>query len=368
MKTKNMITFGSIPVGQTLQGDINLNYIDITGEKPGPTICLVAGIHGDETASVMGLQRYLSNLRYKMTDNGAGRSKIHFPGRIVAFPTANIVGLSHNQLGIPDDLFFHENTNRGFPGDPGGSLRDRLAEKLFSEVVKIKPDLVVDLHTGHARWLPYSIIDWVPTSDPVLINLREKSMEYARKFGFVCCSDLPAKEYSATALDTSFSSQILAAGIPSFTVEVPGGRFAQRQAVSMVDVGISVLVLGTIYAACGKEDSCQTFREQLSAHLCDLLKHSYRYLNHEYLYQRISGPRANKGGFFRELSDPGDKVRKGGVMGEITNWRGDILEIVRANTDGVVSGIVDATRVKTGDLLFELLVDLTEDAERLALE
>lgn len=344
-----MINFHQVPVGETLQGPIELRYIDIQGSNLWPVVCLVAGLHGNETSSVLGLLSFIRSLRDEMRNKGTGKEMTTIQGRIVAFPAVNTLGLLHNERGIRDAVYTHEDTNRGFPGNPLGSLRDRLVARLFSEVIKVRPDVVVDLHTGNARSLPYSIIDWVPDE-----NLRKRSIEYAQKFGFASCLDLPQEHYSGKSLDTSLSAQVMAAGIPAFTVEVPGGRFAQREAISWVHVGISQVVsTGGLRII----DRGETIGAQIVALQRERLARAYRCINVKLVYQRALGPRASHGGFFRELTNPGDHVRKGETIGEIIDWRGDVLEVIRANVTGVISDIVDATTVMAGDQLFELLIE-----------
>ncbi len=104
--------------------------------KPGPTVVVVGGIHGNEPAG------YRAALQIQ-----------HWPivkGRLVVLPQVNRLGLAANLRWAPD----HRNDrtrrdlNRNFPnGDRAGALTP-LCQAIWKFIGDQKPDWVFDLHEG----------------------------------------------------------------------------------------------------------------------------------------------------------------------------------------------------------------------------
>lgn len=95
---------------------------------PGPTVYVVAGIHGDERAGWYAALM-LAGCRIDA-------------GRLFVLPQANILGCQHRERSVSgnDDL------NRSYPGSAGGDLAQRLADAIYTDVKKAAPDLILDLH------------------------------------------------------------------------------------------------------------------------------------------------------------------------------------------------------------------------------
>jgi len=104
----------------------------IHGLKQGATLCIVAGVHGDEVNGVEVVRRTVASL-----DPAVLR------GTVIAVPIANISAFRRGSRYLPD----RRDLNRYFPGRPRGSSASRIAHTLFSEIVT-KCEGVIDLHTG----------------------------------------------------------------------------------------------------------------------------------------------------------------------------------------------------------------------------
>ena len=109
-----------------------LPVIAVTATTPGPTVALVAGVHGGKRAAVAALQQLARDL-----PGGLRR------GRVLLVAPANAAGYAAGLAQLsPDDSL---NLNRVFPGDPAGRPTERLAARLLREIVA-QSDYLVDLH------------------------------------------------------------------------------------------------------------------------------------------------------------------------------------------------------------------------------
>lgn len=102
------------------------------GRKPGPTLCLVAAVHGDELNGVEIVRRIMFDIDLDK-----------LAGTVVGVPIANSFGFLRSSRYLPD----RRDLNRYFPGDADGSMASRFAHALFSEVIR-HCEVLVDIHTG----------------------------------------------------------------------------------------------------------------------------------------------------------------------------------------------------------------------------
>lgn len=102
--------------------------------KPGPSLLVIAGMHGDEINGVEIVRRIMKN-------------NLHIPdcGSIICIPILNVFGFIQQSRELPDG----KDMNRSFPGSHNGSLAARVANVLVSEILP-NIDYGIDFHTGGA--------------------------------------------------------------------------------------------------------------------------------------------------------------------------------------------------------------------------
>ncbi|MBU2520620.1 MAG: succinylglutamate desuccinylase/aspartoacylase family protein [Proteobacteria bacterium] len=66
-----------------------------------------------------------------------------FRGAVQAFPLMNPLEFEAVSRHI---TMSREYLNRSFPGNPNGSLGERIAHRIFSTIIVVTPTLVLDLH------------------------------------------------------------------------------------------------------------------------------------------------------------------------------------------------------------------------------
>lgn len=116
---------------EALALDEGLSVTVLCGEADGPTVYVVAGIHGDEIAG------WRAGNLLKDAHLRAGTLCIISP--------ANAYGAEHDQRKTAEE----RDLNRNFPGDADGCDAERIAEVIFADIVRRQPELLLDLHEAH---------------------------------------------------------------------------------------------------------------------------------------------------------------------------------------------------------------------------
>jgi len=103
--------------------------------EDGPTVLVMAGLHGDELNGIEIVRRFL-------------RKKLNKPvkGTIICLPIFNIFGFLNLKRELPDG----RDLNRSFPGSNNGSLAAQFAFHFMKEIAPYC-DYIIDFHTGAAQ-------------------------------------------------------------------------------------------------------------------------------------------------------------------------------------------------------------------------
>lgn len=121
-----------IPIAQLPSStQVGIPVIVSRSTKPGPTLLLMAGLHGDELNGVEIIRRIL--------EEGLHRPE---KGSIVVIPILNIFGFNNF-----DREVHGKDVNRSFPGSKNGSLASQVAYTLMKTIIPII-DYGLDFHTG----------------------------------------------------------------------------------------------------------------------------------------------------------------------------------------------------------------------------
>lgn len=136
----------SVPDSNDLSayGRIQIPVVCIRG-RPGPTVLMLGGNHGDEYEGQVTLSRLALELN-------AGDVN----GRLIILPAANLPAAAAGTRTSPID---GGNLNRSFPGDRNGGPTAMIAHYVESVLLPMA-DVAIDLHSGgrSLEYLPCSII------------------------------------------------------------------------------------------------------------------------------------------------------------------------------------------------------------------
>jgi predicted deacylase len=290
---------------------IAVPIVELTGPADGPLLTVVAGVHGCEYASMAGVRRWTREL-------AAGELR----GRVRAVPVLNMTAFAARApFVVPED---GKNLNRCFPGDPAGTLADRLAYDTFTQLIT-GSDAVIDAHCGDLveALQPFARYEGGPA--------EEKARELAAAYGLpYVIRQVPGPDRAVAGTTSAAAAQ---AGIPAITAEAGGCGLVEEHAVQMHVAGLNGVLraLGMADrhpAAAGAEPS---------------------YLG------RFLWLRCQDAGWWEPAVRAGDAVAAGQVLGSVSTLDGaDVLETILAPADGVVIFLTSSPAVADDGLLLGL--------------
>jgi predicted deacylase len=124
--------FLEIPAGVDSGTRVPLTVVQ--GREAGPTLALVAGTHGSEVAPILALQRVRASL-----------DPAQLRGTVILVHVANMP--SYLRRTIYYSPIDGKNLNRVYPGRADGTVSERIAHAITTEVID-KSDYLVDMHAG----------------------------------------------------------------------------------------------------------------------------------------------------------------------------------------------------------------------------
>src|ERR1700726_3034395 len=106
--------------------------IELTGAADGPRLTVLAGVHGCEYAPMAAVRRWTRALAER-----------DLRGSVRAVPVLNLPSFrARTPFVVPGD---GKNLNRCFPGNPDGTVAERLAHAAFTQLI-VGSDALVDVH------------------------------------------------------------------------------------------------------------------------------------------------------------------------------------------------------------------------------
>lgn len=304
----------TLPIAPMLTGGITqLPLHCIRGREPGPTLGVIATVHGDEPQPIRALKNILDELEPSA-----------FRGMLLVVPVANPFAFAHSSRQSPDQ---HEQTNlwSAFPGNPAGTLTQRYAARIRETVID-PADYFVEFHSGGSAGRIQARVDFDPSIGE-RSGKKAKAMAYAFARGGVrLIHGVPLAKASAPGF-------ALSRGIPAISVEIGGAYLPEAEE--------------------------NKYRKCLEAGIRNLLVHLGMHTGRQRRSTLVYFDFANRveanpscGGYLLSrktaFSDIGKKVRKGQLLGEMLDpYSLEVREELRSPADGIIffsrcSGPVEA--------------------------
>lgn len=278
------------------------------GAKPGKTLAVTGGIHGDELNGVEIARRvFVETDPQKLS------------GTLVVLPLLNRHGFLAGTRYMSD----RRDLNRAFPGSPNGSSASIIAHSIFQPVI-LRSDAMVDLHTAS---------DTRINLPQIRTNLKSPAaLGLARAFGdgVVLNDDGPEGSLRRSALD---------AGIPAIIYEAGGVLVLDPQEIERGVTGVHNIMrhLGMLPPTSVEPAQATVYKKT-------------RWL-------RVPPGAA---GMFLTTLKPGDEVQRGDILGKVVDPLSDKETPILSPNDGVIIGMEKPNVVYTGDALFHLGLEKLE--------
>jgi predicted deacylase len=304
---------GYLPVPEKDGAGTSIPFTVIHGTKKGPVLAMVAGVHAYEYPPILALYRLKDRIDPKA-----------LKGTVLMVHIANLPSFQRRTIYYnPHDW---KNLNRVFPGDPEGTMSQRIAHVLNSEVVR-RADTLIDLHCGDGNeaLIPYTY--WMTTGRKAF---DEKTRELALAFGIphIIIDDTRSQDLKESKY---LGNTAILQGKPAITTESGYlGKTDEESVVRNVDGLLSVLRhLGMIDG-----------KPAPAADPVWIDKYEVVYSKHD--------------GLFRPRVEMGYYVRAGQIVGTITDYLGGWVEDVKAPFTGILLYVIGTPPCNSGEPLFEV--------------
>lgn len=272
----------------------------VNGAEPGPIVCLTAAVHGDELNGIEMVRRVMHDI-----------SPDRLSGALIGVPIVNVQGFRRGSRYLPD----RRDLNRYFPGNPNGSAAARIANSLFENVIA-HCDALIDLHTGSFERtnLPQIRAD---LRNPDVVTLTQ---------GFGATVILHSTPGVGTLRHAATQ-----AGIPTVTLEAGGPLQLELGEVKHGVKGIETLISSL-----------------------GMMKRSRRWGAPEPVYYRSSWVRADSGGILLSDVSLGSTVRRGDLLGTVTDPMNNARTEIRSPYSGRIIGMARNQVVMPGFAAFHV--------------
>jgi uncharacterized protein len=285
-----------LAVSERYTGDpVSLPVRVIRARRPGPTLFVTAGIHGDELNGVGVLHELAFGPPLRLSR-----------GTVIFVLVANVFGFETQARYMPD----RRDLNRCFPGTKSGSLSSRLAFRLFNEVVK-QSNYGIDLHSAAAPRMNF------PNVRGDLKNPAVRQL--AKAFG---CEII----VHGKGPEGSLRQEATGAGCPTILLE----------AGETCKIEPGVLELG-IRGVHNVLKNLQMMQGELVIP------------PHQSLIEKATWVRAQEGGILRYHVSPGARVETGQPLATTVSVFGEEQNVLTSPVDGIILGMTSLPTVKPGE-------------------
>ena len=298
--------FLDVPAGTDAGSKIPITVIH--GATPGPVLALLAGVHGYEYPPITALQSIRSEIDPTL-----------LRGTVILVHVANLPSfLGRTIYYSPVD---GKNLNRMFPGDPEGTLSQRIAHQITTKVID-QADYLIDLHSGDGNEAlrPYV---YMPVTGDTVFDQKIKGMAVAFGLDHIVIDTGP--QYASGP--SLFSDQTaLVRGIPAITTET--GQSGSN------DPHWSELAKSGIW---------NVLRHLRMVPGVEVPNLGITWLTD---YQVVKSPAS---GIFRPATKDGYTVTKGALLGVLVDFFGNEITKIRAPFSGVINYVISTPPVTKGE-------------------
>ena len=307
------IKSGYLPIPEKNGIGTSIPITVINGAKPGKVLALVAGVHGYEYPPILALYRLKTDLDPSMLS-----------GTLILVHIASLQSFQKRIIYYnPHDW---KNLNRVFPGDPEGTVSQRVAYVLKKEVVD-RCDFLVDMHCGDGNeaLIPYTY--WMITGNKKLDEFSKKmALAFGIKYIIIDQSrtdDLTDSKYLGNTAVLNKK--------PAITTESGYLGKTDEESIARNTKGIFgvMRLIGMI------EGDTEMVRDPVWID------------KYQVVYSEADG-------LFYPQTEMGYYAKKGEIMGYLTDYLGNVIQELQAPFSGIVLYIINTPPANKGEPLFEI--------------
>ncbi|HWB96452.1 MAG TPA: succinylglutamate desuccinylase/aspartoacylase family protein [Bryobacteraceae bacterium] len=280
-----------------VRSDHEIDLFCCRGKADRPLAVITAGIHGDEYEGPAAIGEIVAALDPERME-----------GSVIAIPVANPYAFQAGRRTTPEDDL---NLARTFPGDPSGSVTQRLAAHLFGPVSGA--DFLIDLHSGGVEYLFHPLAGFYgPPED------GNASYQAARRMGLPVLWQLP--ETAGVLSREAWRRGITAVG----TEYLGAGQLSLQGANAYLEGVLSCLAFWGILPE----------RQPIAPG-----------------GERLGGDwqLARSTGIFHACLSIGARVAAGQEIAQIQDIKGEVVERFVAQADGMLLAIRSKAYIRKGD-------------------
>lgn len=278
-------------------------------QEEGPCLLFLGGIHGNEINGV--------EIVRKLVASGLNKPE---RGCTITIPVLNVFGFLNQQREFPDG----RDLNRVFPGSASGSLASRFAHIMMTEIIP-HIDYCIDYHTGGDGRFNYPQLR-IGEND-------EETLQLARAFGVKFIKFAKQREKSFREITYKLGKKILL---------FEGGKTLHLDnKVTQTGVRGAINIMQHL-----------NMRNFYPEKLEEIL------LSEPVIIKSSTWIRAKYSGMFRSFVELGSMVKKGEVLGSISDPFGDFERMVKAPNSGYIICCEHSPIVNQGSALIHITTSL----------
>lgn len=302
----------TVPTGKTAQLSIEIAKLYtntpikipvIVGhsKKPGPTLLIMSGTHGDEVNGVEIVRQMIKNKWYRPEN-----------GTVICLPIFNIFGFLNRSREFPDG----RDLNRVFPGSKKGSAASQFAYIFMKEIAPYA-DVILDFHTGGAQRNNY------PQTRCDFENIAVKKLcdIFAAPFTVHSKTIRKTIRNSMTKLNKPY-------------VLFEGGKS------NHIDDFVVQSALNGI--------------ERVMYHLNMISRNPTPPIEDQIIIKNSKWIRSTASGMLKVIINNGVTVQKGEHLAYISDPFGKFSKVIKSPSDGIIFNINEAPLVNKGDAIFNI--------------
>ncbi|MCC6791686.1 MAG: succinylglutamate desuccinylase/aspartoacylase family protein [Thermomicrobiales bacterium] len=289
---------------------IRLPVLVARGRRPGPTMVVLGGVHGDEYEGIDAVRQLFADL-----------DPAEMAGAFVGAPVCNPPAFAAHSRTSPIDGL---NLARVFPGRPDGSASERIAHAITTRVLD-DADFLIDLHSSGSLMSMPLLVGYNLADD----EAGRLSQRAARCFGVPVIWG-----HDGTSPGRSLSGPH-ERGVPWLYTESPSGGWLHAEVARIYAEGVrNVMRLLAILPEPVTEPA-----------------HARELSGRGDVDRSITAPAA---GFLSNHIEPLDEVAAGDLLGTIRDLAGEPIAEIRAPESGTLVVRRESASVQAGDLLYLL--------------